>query len=223
MLAAFGMTGAGAAQTFRSVHADRDVLVNTALNSAFWRGAGRVYLDRDVMGKTVPRLKTEVLSRWTENNLYLLYVCPYQVLNLKPHPNVREETNELWNWDVAEAFIGWDFNDISRYKEFEISPQGEWVDLAIDLKKTHDSHDWKWNSGFTVAARIDQAKKVWYGAMRIPFSSIFPQPVKAGTRLRVNLFRSQGPNHRNVVWQPTMEKTFHVPSRFGILELVGRP
>lgn len=222
-LAALGFAHAGAASTFRSIYATHDVAVNTSLSSSFWRGAGHVYLERDAMGKLAPQLKTEVLSRWTKNNLYLLFVCPYQELNLKPNPNQYEETNELWNWDVAEAFIGWNFKDISRYKEFEVSPQGEWVDLAIDLNQTQDSHNWKWNSGFTVAARIDHVKKIWYGAMRIPFSSIDPRPPKAGTRLRMNLFRSQGPVHHDVVWQPTMARTFHVPSRFGILKLVDRP
>ena len=43
------------------------------------------------------------------------------------------ETNELWNWDVAEVFIGSDFKNIRRYKEFEVSPQAEWVDLDINL------------------------------------------------------------------------------------------
>ena len=43
------------------------------------------------------------------------------------------ETNELWNWDVAEVFIGSDFKNIRRYKEFEVSPQAEWVDLDVNL------------------------------------------------------------------------------------------
>lgn len=218
--AVLGLVQIGAAQTFRSIYANHDITLNTDSASAFWRGAGRVYLERDVMGGPAPGLRTEVLSRWTKNNLYLLYICPYQELNLKPNPNPHKETNGLWNWDVAEAFIGWNFNDISRYKEFEVSPQGEWVDLAIDLREADNSHNWKWNSGFSVTARINYAKKVWYGAMQIPFASIDPRPPKAGTLLRVNLFRSQGPDHHDVVWQPTMEKTFHVPSRFGILELV---
>ena len=43
------------------------------------------------------------------------------------------ETNELWNWDVAEVFIGSDFKNIRRYREFEVSPQAEWVDLDLNL------------------------------------------------------------------------------------------
>jgi hypothetical protein len=213
-------TRTATAATFKGVLASQDVAVNTNPSSAFWRGAGHVYLKRDTMGKSAGDLRTKVLSRWTKNNLYLLFICPYQELNLKPNPNPHEETNELWNWDVAEAFIGSNFQDINRYKEFEVSPNGKWVDLDINLNQKDKPHDWKWNSGFQVAARIDRAKKIWYGAMRIPFSSIDPQPPKSGTQLRINLFRSQGPQHKEVVWQPTMSDTFHVPSQFGVLKLV---
>ena len=35
-----------------------------------------------------PRYRTEILSRWTERNLYFLFVCiSYEVLNLKPLPD----------------------------------------------------------------------------------------------------------------------------------------
>jgi hypothetical protein len=55
-----------------------------------------------------------VRSRWTKNNLYLLFVCKYEELHLKTEPATDRETNALWNWDVAEAFIGSDFANIRR-------------------------------------------------------------------------------------------------------------
>lgn len=104
---------------------------------------------------------------------------------------------------MVEAFIGADFNDIRRYKEFEISPLGEWVDVDIDLHKTGNVEGWKWNSGFAVSARIDKAAHVWYGAMRIPYSSIDSRATVAGNTLRINLFRSQGPAsaRHQIAWQ----------------------
>ncbi|MGH9617801.1 MAG: carbohydrate-binding family 9-like protein, partial [Acidobacteriaceae bacterium] len=129
----------------------------------------------------------------------------------------------LWNWDVAEIFIGWNFQNIRRYKEFEVSPQGEWVDLDINLDNPHHEDGWKWNSGIQVKARIDRVHKIWYGAMRIPFRSIDPQAPHVGTVLRANLFRMQGPpgEQKSLTWQPTMSKTFHVPERFGRLVLAS--
>ena len=117
-----------------------------------------------------------------------------------------------------------DFKDIKHYKEFEVSPQGEWIDLDVDLHKPHHEDGWVWNSGFEVSARIDQAAHVWYGAMRIPYSAIDTRPLTPGNSLRVNLFRSQGPeSHRQeITWRAPMSETFHVPERFGLLKLVKK-
>lgn len=101
-----------------------------------------------------------------------MFICPYEELNLKPSPGTSTETFRLWDWDVAEVFIGSDFQNIQKYKEFEISPLGEWIDLDIDLAKPHHEDGWVWNSGFSVAARLDSEAKIWYGALRIPFSAL---------------------------------------------------
>ncbi len=210
--------------TFKSIRAAHDVPLETNPQSAFWREAAPVYLAVDNWGKVVPHYRSAVRSRWTEKNIYFLFVCPYDKLNLKPNPHPKTETNQLWNWDVAEVFIGSDFHNIRRYKEFEVSPQGEWIDLDVNLDVPHHEDGWVWNSGFQVSARIDREKKIWYGAMRIPFAAIDPQAPRAGTVFRVNMFRMQGPapDIKSIVWQPTMKETFHVPERFGQLELVDR-
>jgi cellulose/xylan binding protein with CBM9 domain len=209
-------------KTIESVWADADPPFDTNATSSFWRGSQQIYMDEDAHGRHDRKYRTEIRTRWTKQNLYILFVCPYEQLNLKPSPNPSAETNELWNWDVAEAFIGDNFGDIRRYKEFEISPQGEWIDLAIDLHNLHNEDGWKWNSGFTVAARIDEAAHVWYGAMRIPYSAIDNRPAAAGNILRINLFRSQGPSsaRHQLAWQAPMSESFHVPERFGLLKLV---
>ncbi|HWF66660.1 MAG TPA: carbohydrate-binding family 9-like protein [Acidobacteriaceae bacterium] len=223
-LAIMSLTTASAANsnTFNSVQAAKDVSLDTNPESAFWRGAIPAYLEVDNFGKRVPRYRTEVLSRWTKGQLYFLFVCPYQKLNLKPGPHTDKETNQLWNWDVAEVFIGSDFKNIRHYKEFEISPQGEWIDLDVNLDKPHHEDGWVWNSGFQVTSRIDTKKKIWYGAMRIPFIAIAPHSPRPGNSFRVNMFRTEGPapKTKSIVWQPTMNETFHVPERFGTLVLV---
>ena len=190
--------------------------------SSFWRDSEPTYMETDTHGTPEPKYRTEIRTRWTKQNLYILFVCPYEKLNLKPNPNTSAETNELWNWDVAEAFIGADFKNIRRYKEFELSPQGEWVDLDIDLDQPHHEDGWKWNSGVEVSARIDKAAHVWYGAMRIPYAAIDARPAAAGNTLRINLFRCQGPSSTRLylAWRASMSDSFHVPERFGILKLV---
>ncbi len=224
----FLFTGAMHATTagdsaFKSAYAAHDVALDTDTQSAFWQGATYVYAEVDIMGHPEPAYRTKISSRWTKKYLYLLYECPYEELYLKPLPNAVDETYELWNWDVAELFIGSDFHNIRRYKEFEISPQREWIDLDVNLDLPDPKVGWKWNSGFEVAARIDASKKIWYGAMKIPFKALDRQRPVAGTIFRANLFRCQGPpSHRKLLaWKAPMRHTFHVPEKFGQLILVN--
>jgi cellulose/xylan binding protein with CBM9 domain len=210
------------ASVAESRHAQRDVAVDTDPRAEFWRAAPAIIADRDPFGNIVPYHRTEVRSRWTSNNIYFLFICPYQELYLKPHPQTDVETNHLWEWDVAEVFIGSDFRNIRKYKEFEVSPQGEWIDLDIDLNQPHHENGWTWNSGFKVAARIDHDSKIWYACMRIPYSSVDAKPASPGNTLRVNFYRAQGPpsEHKALAWRPTNHRTYHVPEAFGILKLV---
>ena len=218
------LAGAADQAIIESVQAAQDVGLNLDPTSQFWQVSSPVYVEKDTLGKVVPRYRTEVRTRWTKNNIYFLFVCPYQQLSLKPSPTPQQETNQLWNWDVAEVFLGSDFKDIQRYKEFEVSPQAEWIDLDIDLHKPHHEQGWTWNSGFEVRARIDPVTRIWYAAMRIPYSAIDTRPTAPGNTLRINLFRSEGPpaHQQAVTWQPPLKETFHVPERFGLIRLVEK-
>ena len=97
-----------------STKAREDMAPSTDATIPFWRGARLVYADKAPYGQNEPRCRTEVRSRWTERNLYFLFVCPYEALNLKPSPSSSKETFKLWDWDVAEVFIGSDFQNIRR-------------------------------------------------------------------------------------------------------------
>src|SRR5580700_3262837 len=211
--------------TIASSYAASDFPLSANPQARQWKDAPPVIAENGPRGEPVPGHQTEIRSRWTRDNIYFLFICPYQVLHLKPHPSRTTETNELWNWDVAEVFVGSDFEHITRYKEFEVSPQGEWVDLDIDRVNPLPEGGWRWNSGFAVKARIDARKKIWYGEMRIPFHSIDSRdsrPPAAGLQMRINLYRCQGrePGRKYIAWQPTGEGSFHVPQAFGLLKLV---
>ena len=200
-----------------------DETLSADIESPFWHDAPSVFAEGDVFGSALPALRTEIRSRWSATTLYLLYVCPYTELNLKLDPDRVRETMNLWNWDVAEAFLAGDMAHPERYREFEVSPQGEWVDLDIDPRKSQWG-DPGWNSGFHVAARIDEAHHLWYGAMAIPWSALIDGAPKAGLELRANFYRLQGPPPYRalIAWQPTGKASFHVPETFGVLRLVGK-
>ena len=212
-------------KAMESMKADNEVALTTNRISSFWQGGHAVYAESDTYGKPLPAYRTEIRSRWTKSNLYFLFICPYDTLYLKPAPDTSAETFQLWDWDVAEVFIGSDFRNIRRYKEFEVSPQSEWIDLDIDLTKPQHEDGWKWNSGFQISTRIDHAAKIWYAAMRIPFAAIAQRSPADGTTFRINLYRAQGPpsQRKYIAWQPTRSDSFHVPDRFGILRLVSHP
>ena len=203
-----------------SLRAPKGAALNLDPKAALWREAPVIVVDKDKYGRPVGR-RTEVRSRWTEDSLLLLFVSSYEKLHLKPNPDTKTETNELWNWDVAEAFLGSDFANIKRYKEFEVSPQGEWVDLDIDRDRARPEDGWTWNSGFRSAAKIDRERKVWIAAMEIPWKTIAAQPPAPGLELRANFYRTEGapPGTLGMAWRPTNKKTFHAPEAFGTLRL----
>lgn len=204
-----------------SRHAQADFALTADPDAPQWKGVAGIFMENGPKGESVPSHRTEVRSVWTGGNVYFLFVCPYENLHLKPDPSRTKETYKLWDWDVAEVFVGSDFNHIRLYKEFEMSPQEEWVDLDIDRDKLGDKDAWLWNSGFQVKARIDPAKKIWYGEMKIPVKSIDARPPQPGLEMRINFYRCQGadPNRKYIAWQPTHASTFHVPEAFGRIKL----
>jgi len=212
----------GQMATFESKKAPADTAPTADPASTFWRDIKGIVITTDYNGNPVPNHRTEVRSRWTPAYLYLLYICQYEKLNLKPDPNTTAESNQLWNWDVAEAFIAGKASDTQRYGEFQVSPQGEWVDLDIDRSGQNRGGGAAWNSGFEVKARIDTAEHVWYGEMKIPIKAIVPFAPSPKLAFRAGFFRLQGTgaDKQYISWQPTGGRTFHVPEKFGTLVLV---
>jgi hypothetical protein len=119
-------------------------------------------------------------------------------------------------------FLGDDWTNIRHYREFEIAPTGDWIDLAIDLD--HKSYDHTWRSDWKTMARIDEQHKIWYAAAQIPLSAVSSKPVQGGTKWRMNLYRIEGlgPDAQRhfLCWQPTCVQNRdpnHVPEHFGTL------
>ena len=189
---------------------------------AGWAAVPPVIVSTDRYGNAILGAEPASRSRWTEQALYFLFVSAYRSLYLRPNPSTTAETWGLWDWDVAEVFIGYDTSHIGRYKEFEVSPQGEWVDLDIDRDRKGNAADWSWNSGFQAKTRIDRDRKQWICEMRIPWTAIDPRPPAPGNELRLNLYRIEGapPARQFLAWRPVYSDSFHTPERFGTLRLV---
>lgn len=205
-----------------SRYAPGDFALTADPASPEWKDAAPVFAERSPQGEAEPDHRTEIRSRWSDRNLYFLFISPYRTLYLKPDPQTSADTNKLWDWDVTEVFVGTDFRNIKRYKEFEVSPQGEWVDLDIDLGHEQPVGGITWNSGFASKTRIDRERKIWYAEMRIPIDRIDDRRPEPGREMRLNLYRIEGgpPNRIYIAWQPTGKATYHAPEAFGRLKLV---
>lgn len=208
---------------FSIPHLAKTSELNTDPHSATWSHAASAWIVKDCSQKVdYPKLKTEVRAFWSDSDLYLLFISPYEQLNLWLPADNSKDRLKLWDRDVIEFFLGDDWTDIKHYREFEIAPTGDWVDLAIDL--THDKYEADWNSGWQRLGRIDEANHIWYAAARVPLKSVSEHPVKVGTKWRANLYRIDGlgedPQRHFMCWQPTCvvnRDPNHVPENFGTL------
>jgi len=222
LLPVWGLSAATRPDVLLSFRASEDFELTADPAAAAWKKIKGVFAGRGPQGEPVAGHRTEIRSRWTAKNLYFLFICPYEQLFLKANPSTTSETNFLWKWDAAEVFVGADFEHIRHYREFQVSPQGEWVDLDIDLDHSDPARRWLWNSGFQVKARIVRDAKIWYGEMKIPIASIDSRPPGPGNEMRINLYRIQGPppERKFIAWRPTGSASYHVPEAFGKLRFV---
>ncbi len=209
--------------TFVIHHADGHPALSLDPRADVWKHSSTQSMSKDCTRKVdYPHLTTAIHAFWTDQDLYLLFECPYTDLNLfLPADNSKKRVG-LWDKDVVEMFLGDDWTNIRHYREFEIAPTADWIDLAIDLD--HESYDHNWRSGWETKARIDESKKIWYAAARIPLSAVSSKQVEAGTKWRANLYRIEGlgadPQRHFLCWQPTCVQkrdANHVPEHFGTL------
>jgi hypothetical protein len=209
--------------TFAIPHVKGEPELSVDPHNAIWKRAAKQQIVKDCSREvSYGKLESAVLSFWTDKSIYFLFQCPYEELNLFLPADHTKPRSGLWDRDVVEMFLGYDWQNIRHYREFEIAPTGDWIDLAIDLD--HESYDKSWRSGWKTDATIDKKRKVWYAAARIPLMAITAEPVQTGTKWRMNLYRIEGlgadPQRHFMCWQPTCVQNRdpnHVPEHFGTL------
>lgn len=208
--------------TVRIVHIEKDFPI-THLDNRQWQKAGVTEIGRYWSGETAPvgrQAKARIL--WSATALYVRFEANQaEPLVISDEPILAKKTLRLWDRDVCEIFIAPNKSEPRKYFEFEIAPNGEWIDLAIDLTSGKRVTDWDYASGMESAARIEKDKVVM--AIKIPWKA-FGETPKAGDVWLGNLFRCVGkdPDRGYLAWQPTMTETpsFHVPEKFGEFEFI---
>jgi hypothetical protein len=185
------------------------------LSHAAWQKARPVKLERvSRTGEVRAELSTTVRVLWSDKFLYLGYSCPFTKLTTFEPAELDKERIGLWDRDVVEAFINADAAELKHYTEFELSPNGEKLDLEI--KPTAKSFEW--SSGFVTSVKVDEVKKVWTAVMKIPLAALSESKPKPGDRWRINFYRCDKAGNAYLAWSPTGAGSFHVPEKFGVLE-----
>ena len=66
--------------------------LSTDPGSPVWARAASAFIEHDCTHKTAyPKLKSQVRGFWTDTDLYLLFACPYDKLNLwQPADNTKD-------------------------------------------------------------------------------------------------------------------------------------
>ena len=181
-----------------------------------WDAARSLRFQADWQGKNAdPQRETEVRLLWTPETLYLRFQAKYRVITVfaEAEPNGRRD--QLWDRDVAEVFLQPNESDRRRYKEFEISPNGMWIDLDIAPGEKHDL-----KSELRRRVTLDEASRTWIAELALPMKSLVER-FDSAARWRVNFFRVEGASEPRFysAWQPTgtAAPNFHVPEAFGNL------
>jgi alpha-galactosidase len=187
-----------------------------------WARAKPVVFQTDWQGRNAdPELATEVRLLWTPELLFVRFRARFQTITVFADAEASGHRDKLWDRDVAEIFLQPDASDPWRYKEFEVSPNGFWIDLDIRREQKHDL-----KSGLRRRVAIDEQEKTWVAEVSIPMKSLEAR-VETGAVWRVNFYRVEGAAEPRFysAWRPTNtpKPNFHVPEAYGKLVFVPAP
>lgn len=184
-----------------------------------WERAHPLRFGADWQGKNAdPARETEVRTLWTPETLFLRFLAKYRTITVFPDAQPDGRRDQLWDRDVAEAFLQPDRSKLRQYKEFEVSPNGFWIDLDIAAGEKHDL-----KSGLLRRVVLDNAKKTWVAQLAIPMKCLIAK-FDPGGAWGVNFYRVEGATEPRFysAWRATgtAVPNFHVPEAFGELVFV---
>jgi len=183
---------------------------------AAWQNARAFHFDQDWKGENSDPLRaTEVRLLWTPDTLFLRFHCNFKSITVFPDARADGWRYELWDRDVAETFLQPDSSDPFIYREFEVSPNGYWIDLAVSHGKIEELH-----SGLRRRVVLDEKAKAWTAELAIPMKYLTTR-FDPKVSWRANFFRIEGEKESRfyAAWSATYspKPNFHVPSAFGTL------
>lgn len=187
--------------------------------SAAWDSAEPIAFHSDWQGKNPdPERETQVRLLWTPETLFLHYRSRFRTLTVFPDADPSGRRDHLWDRDVVEVFLQPDPTYPGHYFEFEVSPNGHWIDLDIEHGERSDPH-----TGMKCRTHVDKKAKIWTAELAIPLRGLALH-FDSSSVWRVNFFRVEGASEPRFYssWRPTNtpEPNFHVPTAFGKLRFL---
>jgi len=184
--------------------------------AAAWKQANPIAFSSDWQGKNRdPTRETRVRLLWSNQTLYLRFDCSYRELFVFPDSEPAGRRDQLWERDVAEAFLQPDPARERFYREFEVSPNGMWIDLDIFPGGRRDL-----NSALKRSVLLDEKSHTWSAELGIPLRWL-TDDFDPSAIWRANFYRIEGKQEPRayLAWQPThtAQPNFHVPQAFGRL------
>lgn len=179
-----------------------------------WENAPPIRFDADWQGKNAdPERATEVRLLWSAETLYVRFEARYRTITVFPDAEANGRRDQLWDRDVCEVFLQTNPSEPRRYKEFEIAPNGSWIDLDIATGEKHGLQ-----SGLRRRVKIHEQNKKWRAELALPMKSLISH-FHASAVWRVNFYRVEGAAEPRFysAWRPTHtpQPNFHVPEVFG--------
>jgi alpha-galactosidase len=197
-----------------------EVNLDASYPAAEWKQANPIAFSTDWQGRNAdPTRETRVLVLWSRETLYLRFECRYRDLHVFSDSEPTGRRDHLWDRDVAEAFLQSDPSRERFYREFEVSPNGMWIDLNIIPGGLEDL-----KSGLKRSAFLDEKSHTWSAELAIPLRSLTDR-FDPSVLWRANFYRIEGQQEPRayLAWQPTHtpQPNFHVPRAFGRLRFSG--
>lgn len=204
------------ADTVVAARLTREIAVDAQHPAPEWETAAPASFCADWQGKNADsHRQTTVRVLWTPKTLYLRFECRYRELFVFEDSDANGRRDHLWDRDVAETFLQPDPSRPPYYREFEVSPNGMWIDLDIfpggrsDLK-----------SGLSHSVWLDKERHAWAAELAIPMSALTAK-FDPSAEWRANFYRVEGPREPRFysAWRATNtpQPSFHVPAAFGKL------
>ena len=204
------------ADTVTAEGISREISLDARHPAREWQAAEAVSFCQDWQGKNPDaERETQVRVLWTPKTLYLRFECRYRELTIFDDSDANGRRDQLWDRDVAEAFLQPDPSRPRYYREFEVSPNGMWIDLDIFPEGRRDL-----GSGLERAAWLDREHHVWAAELAIPMRALTAD-FDPAAEWRANFFRVEGSREPRLysAWRATNtpQPNFHVPAAFGRL------